>query len=952
VLESGQIEKPHFAPNISLNFLNPEKHSSAVRDGQPRKLRAVQAAFAVTVQAGVLAFFGVLTFRLNLSAGAGRPSPKVGFGLTFSGTIFLVLGLFICATVIEQRTTEENWSSRRKGERRDNKRDAFDLFWIQNRKSDRDGIESWILFSDEPRHVLVTSHPNKEGEKKSLKNVLVCCGVGLGVSGFLMQLFGIRMMHWSAAIAQLVATLIMVAVRAVSRRHLSDSPKAWSLPDKHELDWVATRLERKPAQSAADNDVCLFKDHLGDRRFCEPNNSCQFWSKGCWKWSVAMDKLDLQETTNGFSEHPNLDGDGHLVFMVRQRLGYMSRQMGTKWTPPWADIAVGISKAIGDCMNLLQKDPPALGQTKFWSMPVCVCDRGTENNCRCDGNIYFRVHWDGKWKSVPEEIEAYLSLWLFELKPTVRSDSLKCPKGQRLGKATFSLKDDLQEWVGFGAKSNRTHEEDGHILLDFEANLPTLCTHQLLFRFLKTVISDKKFKPINSRCALKLDNPAKSWRDFRLRNKDITDLAQKVKDRGLGRFEHVMVCIVAILSQANKLPECPEILEYVRSRALDFKSRGQFSEAADIYKELLSRYKGGPGRMKTGACALSFVFREQLKEIVSVMQSEATIAGDQQAAKAKIKRVQAALQLIEGALRQITDDTIHKLEHLYKIHHDKVMELGTYRENGLDDLGWNKAHYSMVDRLPQPDITLVNKPDPLPPFDITLVNKPDMFGQTPLHEAAKGGLVDFTRSFIDDGAHLDAEDEEGKTALHLAAQYGQLCIVEILVFSGASIHKVDKSGKCPLHWLPHAQTLNPWPTLRSNENITEETTAKEVESKMKSVMPQFWKVSDFHDHNGRTALHLAAGLGCSIVLLEHLIQLRDRKEVNARDGRSMTPLHAAVQGGNLSAVKQLLENGANREAKDITGNTALDVATQLCLRKEECAEVWFEGTRHHLLFER
>jgi hypothetical protein len=100
-LESGQIEKPHFAPNISLNFLNPEKHSSAVRDGQPRKLRAVQAAFAVTVQAGVLAFFGVLTFRLNLSAGAGRPSPKVGFGLTFSGTIFLVLGLFICATVIE-----------------------------------------------------------------------------------------------------------------------------------------------------------------------------------------------------------------------------------------------------------------------------------------------------------------------------------------------------------------------------------------------------------------------------------------------------------------------------------------------------------------------------------------------------------------------------------------------------------------------------------------------------------------------------------------------------------------------------------------------------------------------------------------------------------------------------------------------------------------------------------
>jgi hypothetical protein len=313
-------------------------------------------------------------------------------------------------------------------------------------------------------------------------------------------------------------------------------------------------------------------------------------------------------------------------------------------------------------------------------------------------NIYFRVHWDARkrrWKSVPEEIEAYLSLWLFEFKPTLSSDS-SSSQSQRLGKATFGLKYDLQEWVG---KWNRTRELDGHILLDFEANPPTLCTHQLLFRFIKTVISDKNFEPKDWTCSLKPGNAAKPWRDFRLQNERITNIAQTVKDRGLGRFEHVIVCIVAILSQENKLPECLDILEHVRLRAHDFQSRGQFSEAADIYKELLWRYKGGPGRMKKGACALSFVFREKLKEIVSVMQSEATTAGDQEAAEADIKRVHAALQLIEKALSQITEDTIHNLEQSYKEYHNKVVEPGP-RKNGLYHLGWNNTHYSIVGGLP------------------------------------------------------------------------------------------------------------------------------------------------------------------------------------------------------------------------------------------------------------
>ncbi|KAF4627101.1 hypothetical protein G7Y89_g11056 [Cudoniella acicularis] len=1046
-LESGEIEKsrieesPYFAPNISLNFQNPEKYSSAVRRGQPKKLRAVEAAFAVAVQTGVLAFFGVLTFKLNLSAGAGNPSPKVGFGLTFSGTIFLVLGMFICATIIDRSTLEENWSVQGRDERRDEKRDAFELFWVQNRKSDQDGIESWILFSDEPHYVLVTSHPNKDEGIESFQNVSVCFGVGLGISGFLMQLFGIRMMHWSAAIAQLVATLIMMAVRAVSRSHLSQSPEARSLPGKYELDWVAMRLERKPSKPATGDEPCLFKSNPDDRRVCGPDNSCPFWSKGCWKWSVALDRLDRNENAKGFSKDPNLDGDGHLVFTVRQRLGYMSNQTGTKWTAPKIEIATAISKVIDDIMSLLyvQRADPLLLQTKFWSMPVCVCDRGTADKCRgCNQDIYFRVHWDNKtrrWKSVPEEIEAYLSLWLFELKSRVDSDSMSYPQSRRLATRTPDLEDDLRRWGGpevesilkrLGVDSDRDHEEDGgnkerannedtsndesgndregneedgkdelgndggndeggneeeyddngdnqdheecnnnkaedkhncteenDIVLSFEASLPTLCAHQLLFRFLQTVISDNTFVKINGDGVLQHDNTSKSWRDFRFKNNHITNLAQKIKDSGLMCFEHALAYTVVALSHAKKLPDCPGILDYIRLRALDFKSRRQFSDAAGVYEWILLDNKSGSQRMITGACALSFVFREQLKEIISVMESEAPFAEGQDTAQDEIKSAEAALQQVEGALSQMPHDIIQKLEHLFEKHNDKVPnDSSIFPEEVPDDLGWNVVHYSVVNHRY---------------FDKTLLNKPDMFGRTPLHEVAKRGFADQTRSLIEKGAHLDAEDEEGKTALHVAAEYGQLYIMEMLVLAGASIRKVDTTGKSALHWLSHARTLYAWPMLARllggefSRFIRGSTAAEEVELKIKPLMIRFRNVTDLRDRNGRAALHLAAGLCRNNVLLEQFLQMNDGNEVNAQDAQGMTPLHVAAQSGkgqaiglllkagaeinarnwfqqtalhlavkkgHLWAVNQLLENGASCKAKDLMSSTALHVAAE------------------------
>jgi hypothetical protein len=198
------------------------------------------------------------------------------------------------------------------------------------------------------------------------------------------------------------------------------------------------------------------------------------------------------------------------------------------------------------------------------------------------------------------------------------------------------------------------------IVLSFESSLPTLCAYELLFRFLRTVISDELFLGITGDGDLQEDSTSKSWKKFRLKNDDITSLAQKIKESGLMSFEHALLYVVATLSHAEKPPDCPGVLEHLNSRAVDFKSRRQFAGAAQIYEWLVSYSKHASPRMETWACALSFVFHEQLVEIISIMQEEAPLAGDQQAAKAEIDSAKGALNRVRRALNRISYDIIQK----------------------------------------------------------------------------------------------------------------------------------------------------------------------------------------------------------------------------------------------------------------------------------------------------
>ena len=73
-----------------------------------------------------------------------------------------------------------------------------------------------------------------------------------------------------------------------------------------------------------------------------------------------------------------------------------------------------------------------------------------------------------------------------------------------------------------------------------------------------------------------------------------------------------------------------------------------------------------------------------------------------------------------------------------------------------------------------------------------------LLGDTCLHVACQGGLVDVARALIERGADFEKLNNSGETPLHNAATKGKLQCVELLVRHGADTTRVNRHGKTAL----------------------------------------------------------------------------------------------------------------------------------------------------------
>jgi len=198
--------------------------------------------------------------------------------------------------------------------------------------------------------------------------------------------------------------------------------------------------------------------------------------------------------------------------------------------------------------------------------------------------------------------------------------------------------------------------------------------------------------------------------------------------------------------------------------------------------------------------------------------------------------------------------------------------------------------------------------------------------------AAEVGDVESIKKLLAGGAEVNGKNKGGYTALHLAAKRGQAAAAAALLEAKADIGLASKSGKTALHYVAYyngnldlAKALLDAEAAVNAKDGKNKTPLDYALSKKRTELAELLR-----SKGGKTTKELAAAenifaaaeVGDLEAIKKHL---EGGADVNAANKQGYTALHMAVRRGQKDAAALLLEKGANVNAER-KGKTTLDFA--------------------------
>jgi ankyrin repeat protein len=200
----------------------------------------------------------------------------------------------------------------------------------------------------------------------------------------------------------------------------------------------------------------------------------------------------------------------------------------------------------------------------------------------------------------------------------------------------------------------------------------------------------------------------------------------------------------------------------------------------------------------------------------------------------------------------------------------------------------------------------------------------------PLHHAARRGGVDIITMLLDAGADINTVDERRRTACHLAILENHFDALKLLVERGANLDLVDSSSLSLLSIVAQCCRDEQYVNFLLGAGAPIDGLSNgELMRLVKSVavfdrlIARGVNFTTMRDESGRTLCHHVARNGTSEDDLRFLVNVCGNDAVHAVDDDDRTPLHWAASFGNDSAVRVLVECGAEIDRQDNFGCTAL-----------------------------
>jgi ankyrin repeat protein len=204
----------------------------------------------------------------------------------------------------------------------------------------------------------------------------------------------------------------------------------------------------------------------------------------------------------------------------------------------------------------------------------------------------------------------------------------------------------------------------------------------------------------------------------------------------------------------------------------------------------------------------------------------------------------------------------------------------------------------------------------------------------PFHFAVEKGRVEIMTMLLDAGANIDVANDNDCTACHLAIVHNQFNALKLLVERGANVGVIVRCTSLLAVVVLYKRSEPfvillldagaPLGGLESKELFKLVTSV----AVFKRLMARKIDLTRVRNEYGHTLCHhVARNVTCEKDL-RFLVNLCGKNAVRAMDNVGTTPLHWASSNSNESALRVLVELGAELEEQDVDEWTALFRATR------------------------